>query len=177
YPLLASGQGLIDTFAIQYDPKSTYVEQYNLNVQRAFSSRVVVTVGYVGSHGAHLWREADVNNAYPLTPDGTRFPPVNSPQRRNPNFANIRMKMADGESFYNAGLFGLQARPGRGLGPQVSYTYGTSVDDQSSSLGRNEFANGQARPVDPYNRLLNRGRSDFDIRHNLSINFTYEIPY
>src|SRR5262249_19497623 len=34
-----------------------------------------------------------------------------------------------------------------------------------------------ARTVDPYNRLLNRGRSDFDIRHNLSINFTYEIPY
>jgi hypothetical protein len=106
-----------------------------------------------------------------------RFPPVDNPKRRNPNFANIRMKMSDGESFYNAGLFGLQARLGAGFRAQVSYTYGRSTDDQSSSLGRNEFANGQARTVDPYNKLLNRGRSDFDIRHNLSINFTYDIPY
>jgi hypothetical protein len=177
YPLLAGGQGLIDTFAIQYDPNSTYVEQYNLNVQRAFSSKVVVTAGYVGSRGVHLWREADVNIAYPLTPDGTRFAPVNNPQRRNPNFANIRMKMADGGSTYNAGVFGLQSRLGSGFQAQVSYTYGKSIDDQSSSLGRNEFANGQARTVDPYNIALNRGRSDFDIRHNLSVNFSYDVPF
>jgi outer membrane receptor protein involved in Fe transport len=177
YPLLASGQGLIDTFAIQFDPKSTYVAQYNLNVQRAFSSKLVVTAGYVGSRGVHLWREADLNNAYPLTPDGTQFAPVANPRRRNPNFANIRMKVADGESFYNAALFGVQSRLGAGFRAQVSYTYGKSIDDQSSALGRNEFANGQARTMDPYNRLLNRGRSDFDIRHNLSINFTYDIPY
>jgi outer membrane receptor protein involved in Fe transport len=177
YPLLASGQGLIDTFAIQFDPKSTYVTQYNLNVQRAFSSKLVVTAGYIGSHGVHLWREADVNNAFPLTPDGTRFSTVGTPQRRNPNFANIRMKMADGESFYNAGVFGLQSQIGAAFRAQLSYTYGKSTDDQSSSLGRNEFANGQARTVDPYNLLLNRGRSDFDVRHNLSINFTFDIPY
>jgi outer membrane receptor protein involved in Fe transport len=177
YPLLASGQGLIDTFAIQYDPKSTYVAQYNLNVQRSFSSRMVVTVGYIGSHGVHLWREADVNNAHPLTPDGTQFAPINTPQRRNPNFANIRMKIADGKSFYNAAVFGLQSRLGAGFRGQLSYTYGTSIDDQSSSLGRNEFANGQARTVDPYNPLLNRGRSDYDIRHNLSVNFSYDIPF
>jgi outer membrane receptor protein involved in Fe transport len=177
YPLLASGQGQIDTFAIEYNPKSTYVQQYNVNVQRAFSSRAVVTVGYIGSHGVHLWREADLNNAIPLTPDGTQFAPVSNPQRRNPNFANIRMKVSDGESFYNAALVGLQSRVGAGFRAQLSYTYGTSIDDQSSSLGRNEFSNGQARTVDPYNLRLNRGRSDFDIRHNLSINFTVDIPY
>src|SRR5437588_9926062 len=69
----------------------------------------------------------------------------------------------------------------RGSGPasegRCRTRTGTSIDDQSSSLGRNEFANGQARTVDPYNRLLNRGRSDFDVRHNLSINFTFDIPY
>jgi hypothetical protein len=177
YPLLASGQGLIDTFAIQYDPKSTYVAQYNVNVQRSFSSKLMVTVGYVGSRGVHLWREADINNAFPLTPDGTQFAPVGNPQRRNPSFANIRMKLADGESFYKAALFGVQTRLGARFRAQLSYTYAKSTDDQSSALGRNEFANGQARTVDPYNTLLNRGRSDFDIRHNLSINFTCDLPY
>ncbi|MBI3263061.1 MAG: carboxypeptidase regulatory-like domain-containing protein, partial [Acidobacteria bacterium] len=60
---------------------------------------------------------------------------------------------------------------------QLSYTLGKSIDDQSSSLGRVEFANGQARTVDPYNKKLNRGLSDFDVRHALSINFSYELPF
>jgi outer membrane receptor protein involved in Fe transport len=176
YPLLASGQGLIDTFAIEFDPKSTYVMQYNVNVQRAISSKLVITTGYVGSRGANLWREADFNTAIPLTPDGTRFAPVATPQRRNPNFSNIRLKVADGDSSYNAFLLGVQARLGRAFQGQLSYTLSKSVDDQSSSLGRTEFANGQARTVDPYNKSLNRGLSDFDVRHNLSVNFSYELP-
>jgi hypothetical protein len=178
YPLLASGQGLIDTFALQFDPASTYVEQYNVNVQRALSPATVVTVGYVGSHGLHLWREADFNNALPLNPpENTRFPTTGTPARRNPNFANIRLKVSDGTSSYNALLLGLQTRIRSAFRGQLSYTYGKSIDDQSSSLGRNEFANGQARTTDPYNRRLNRGRSDFDVRHNLSVNFSYDIPF
>ena len=177
YPLLASGQGLIDTFAIEFSPKSTYVEQYNLNIQRAISSKFMITTGYVGSRGVHLWRESDFNTATALNPEDTLFAPVATPVRRNPNFANIRLKVADGDSFYNAWLVGLQARPARGVQAQLSYTLAKSVDDQSSALGRNEFANGQARTVDPYNKRLNRGLSDFDVRHNLSVNFTCEIPY
>jgi outer membrane receptor protein involved in Fe transport len=176
FPLLAGGAGLVDTFAIDYDPKSTYMLQYNVNVQRSVSSKLLVTAGYVGSRGYHLWREADFNNAIPLDPEGTRFAPVASPQRRNPNFANIRFKVADVQSFYNALQVGLQARPSSHLHAQVSYTLAKSTDDQSSSLGRNEFANGQARTVDPYNKKLNRGRSDFDVRHNLAVNFSWELP-
>jgi outer membrane receptor protein involved in Fe transport len=178
YPLLASGQGLIDTFALQYDPASTYVEQYNINVQRALSASTILTVGYVGSHGLHLWRESDFNTAHALNePEDTLFSTIGTPARRNPNFANIRLKVSDGTSSYNALLVGLQTRIGAAFRGQLSYTYGKSLDDQSSALGRNEFANGQARTVDPYNRTLNRGRSDFDVRHNLSMNFSCDIPY
>src|SRR5262249_28653830 len=176
YPLLASGQGLVDTFAIDFNPSSTYSMQFNLNVQRELSSKLVVTAAYVGSRGIHLWREADFNIAIPLTPDGTRFAPVATPVRRNPNFANIRYKVSDGQSFYNAFQLNALSRLGRGFQAQLSYTFGKSVDDQSSSLGRNEFANGQARTVDPYNKKLNRGLSDFDVRHSLSFNFSYELP-
>ena len=177
YPLLASGAGQIDTFALEFRPKSTFVEQYNMNVQRALGSKLVLTVGYLGAHGVHLWRESDFNTAIPLTADGTQFPPVATPVRRNPNFANIRLKVADGQSFYNALAVGALARIGGGFQGQLSYTLGRSIDDQSSALGRNEFANGQARTVDPYNLRLNRGRSDFDVRHNLSVNFSYDVPF
>lgn len=177
FPLLASGVGFIDTFAITFTPKSPYVMHYNLNIQRAISSKLLVTAGYVGSRGFNLWREADFNNAYPLTPDGTRFAPITSPRRRNPNFANIRFKVSDGESFYNSLQLSAVARAGTNFQAQLSYTLGKSIDDQSSSLGRVEFANGQARTVDPYNPKLNRGLSDFDVRQSLSVNFSYALPF
>ena len=178
-PLLASGVGQIDTFALDYNAQPTYVEQYNLNFQREVSNRLVVTIGYVGSHGVHLWRESDFNTAIPLDDTGTRFAPIATSlvRRRNPNFANIRFKTSDAESFYNALQLSVVSRLARGLQAQLSYTFAKSIDDQSSSLGRNEFGNGQARTVDPYNKKLNRGLSDFDVRHNLSFNFVYDLPF
>ena len=178
-PLLASGVGQIDTFAIDFNPQPTYVIQYNLNFQRELGSKVVVTAAYVGSRGIHLWREADFNNAIPLDDSGTRFNPIPASQvkRRNPNFANIRFKTSDAQSFYNALQLSVISRLSRALQAQLSYTLAKSIDDQSSSLGRNEFGNGQARTVDPYNKKLNRGLSDFDVRHNLSLNFVYDLPF
>ncbi|MDQ2920237.1 MAG: TonB-dependent receptor, partial [Acidobacteriota bacterium] len=178
-PLLASGVGQIDTFALDFNPRPTYVMQYNLNVQREFSSKLMVTAAYVGSRGIHLWREADFNNAIPLDDSGTRFAPIaaNLVKRRNPNFANIRFKTADAQSFYNAMQLSVISRLGRSFQGQLSYTFAKSIDDQSSSLGRNEFGNGQARTVDPYNKKLNRGLSDFNVRHNLSMNFVYDLPF
>ena len=178
-PLLASGVGQIDTFAIDFNAQPTYVMQYNFNLQREFSSKLIVTAAYVGSRGIHLWREADFNNAIPLDDSGTRFPPIaaNQVRRRNPNFANIRFKTPDAQSFYNAMQLSVISRLSGGFQAQLSYTFSKSIDDQSSSLGRNEFGNGQARTVDPYNKKLNRGLSDFDVRHNLSVNFVYDLPF
>lgn len=180
FPLLASGVGQTDTFAMQFKPSPTYVMQYNFNIQREISSKVTITTAYVGARGNHLWRESDFNIAFPLnSPLDTLFPPIaaNLVQRRNPNFGSIRFKIADAQSFYNSFQLGAIARPVRGLQSQLSYTYAKSIDDASSSLGRNEFANGQARSVDPFNRKLNRGLSDFDVRHNLSLNFLYDLPF
>jgi hypothetical protein len=131
----------------------------------------------VGSRGWNLWREADFNNAYPLDPSGLTFAPIANPQRRNPNFANIRYKVSDVHSFYDSFQLGIVARPSSGVQAQLSYTLGKSVDDQSSSLGRTEFSNGQARTVDPYNPRLNRGLSDFDTRHSLTMNFSWALPF
>jgi hypothetical protein len=64
-----------------------------------------------------------------------------------------------------------------GLQFQLSYTYGKSLDDRSGNSGRQEYTNGQARTFDPYDRRLDYGRSDFDVRHNFTANTTYELPF
>src|SRR5262249_15892825 len=178
FPLLASGVGQTDTFAMQFEPNPTYVMQYNLNLQRELSSKLTLTTAYVGSRANHLWREADFNIAFPLNPPlDTIFPATGTVRGRNPNFNSIRFKTSDAQSVYNSFQLSALARPSRGLQTQLSYTYGKSIDDASSSLGRNEFANGQARSVDPFNRALNRGLSDFDVRHSVSWNFIYDLPF
>ena len=85
--------------------------------------------------------------------------------------------MADAESSYDSFQLGVIARPASGAQAQLSYTLSTSTDDQSAGLGRLEFSNGQARTVDPYNLKSNHGPSDFDVRHSLSINFTWALPF
>jgi hypothetical protein len=177
YPLLAAGQGFVDTTVMEFDPEATKVLHYNVNVQRELWREVVVTAGYVGSRGYNLWREADFNIAYPLEPGGSTFAPIATPQRRNPNFANIRRKVADAQSFYDSLQLSVIARPSAGTMGQVSYTLAKSTDDGSAVLGRLEFSNGQARTVDPYNVKMNRGPSDFDVRHALSANFTWMLPF
>jgi outer membrane receptor protein involved in Fe transport len=180
FPILSSKTFSLDTFAITASPSPTYVMQYNFNVQREFSSRMVVTAAYVGSRGVHLWREADFNIANSLNPPlNTLFPaiPINQVKRRNPNFGSVRFKVSDSNSFYNSLQLNVRSRLGRAFTGSLSYTFAKSIDDGSSSLGRNEFANGQARSEDPFNLKLSRGLSDFDVRHRLSANFNYDLPF
>src|SRR5205085_5954502 len=121
FPLLASGTFATDTFAITRTPSPTYVIQYNFNVQREFSSKLVVTTAYVGSRGVHLWREADFNIAVPLNPPfDTLFPAVATPRRRNPNFGSIRFKASDANSFYNALQLSVLSRLARSFTAQLS---------------------------------------------------------
>jgi len=180
FPILSSKTFSLDTFAMTATPSPTYVMQYNFNVQREVSSKMVVTAAYVGARGVHLWRESDFNIANSLNPPlNTLFPaiPINQVKRRNPNFGSLRFKVSDSNSFYNSLQLNVRTRFGRGLTGSLSYTFSKSIDDGSSSLGRNEFANGQARSEDPFNLTLSRGLSDFDVRHRLSTNFSYDLPF
>ena len=80
-------------------------------------------------------------------------------------------------SEYNGFTLGFIKRRTNGLQLQTSYTYGRSLDNRSGNGGRLEFRNGQARTFDPYNLDRDWGRSDFDVRHNLVLNFSYDLPF
>ncbi|HKX32850.1 MAG TPA: TonB-dependent receptor [Blastocatellia bacterium] len=161
--IFANGRPL--TESIEYDLNPMYSVQYNLNVQRELGFGTVATVGYVGGRGVNLLGMGDINTA--VTPGG----PV-----RNPNFGIIRSQIQGFNSHYHAVNLGAAKRFSRGMQFQTSYTFGKSIDDVSGTGGRQEFTNGQARTFDPYNRSLDRGRSNFDVRHTFVGNLTYDLP-
>lgn len=164
------------TESLVFNLKSMYTQQYNLNIQQEMYG-TVFTVAYVGSRGVNLLGQGDINTAIPtILPDGRQFFAAGS-TRRNPNFSILRSGIQGFNSWYNALNLGAQRRFNGGLQFQTSYTYGKSIDERSGIAGRQEFGNGQARTLDPYNRRLDKARSDFDIRHSFVANATYDLPF
>jgi len=141
------------------------VYQYNLNLQRELTASSVVTFAYVGSRGNHLGRLAEGNPFNPTTAS-----------RPNPNFGSIVRYLTDAQSFFNGFETSWEQRTKKGLGFQVNYNFSHSIDD-SSGYNPSDAVNDSGKSQDANNRKGSRGRSGFDIRHNLVLNAVYELPF
>ena len=180
-----------------------YIEQYNLNVQHELPQHVVATLAYVGSKGTHLGRRLDLNQVHNLTDPNPYKPgeaigpddcttlttpsgvPITgdaklhlniacggdpSPSRPFVGFSNINFLQFAASSTYNA----LQFSARRSIAPlnlSASYTYSHSIDDASDG----GFGNTPSF-IDSYNLKSGRGSSDFDVRHNFSFSWVYDLP-
>ena len=166
------------TEIFQFKLRPAYVMQYNLNVQRQLFGNTIISLAYVGSRGVNLFGQGDVNTAIPtqVLPGGIEFFAPGS-KRRNPNFGQARQIYQGFNSWYNSGTASMARRFSNGLQFQASYTFGKSLDERSGTSGRQEFDVGQARAFDPYHRNLDKGRSNFDVRHSFVANATYELPF
>ena len=168
--------GVPENEVMIYDLEKSYITQYNVNLQRELPWDSAVTVAYMGSRGSNLLGSGDVNIAVPQIVNGRQFFPAGS-TRRNPNFGTMRAILQGFRSEYNGLSIGWVKRQSRGLQLQTSYTYGHGRDNRSGTGGRLESRNGQARTFDPYNFDADWGRSDYDIRHNLVVNTSYDLPF
>ena len=160
---------------VNYDLQTPYIMQFNVGVQRAFAGDWDVMVGYVGSRGGtscawvtRTWRPETTLN-------GEK---VYQPQRgrRDPFFTGIWQRVTDSESFYNSFQLAAQKRFSHGWRAQVSYTFSRSVDD-SSGINSQDFSNVVQYGMDWYDRTLDRGLSAFHAKHNLTFNWTWELPF
>jgi hypothetical protein len=173
-PGAAFGAGTPLTENLAFDLQEIYTMQYNLNVQREFLG-AVLSAAYVGSRGVNLLGQGDINTAIgQVQPDGSI---MFNGQRRNPNFDVVRSGIQGFNSWYNSMNLGAARRFSQGLQFQLSYTFGKSIDELSGIAGRQEFLNGQSRTLDPYNRALDKSRSNFDVRHSFVANVTYDLPF
>jgi hypothetical protein len=172
---LGSG-GIPETEAITYDLKPTYMTQYNVNVQQELPWGSAISVAYMGSRGTNLSGTGDTNTAIPQIINGQEFFAAGS-TRRNPNFNTVRTILQGFRSEYNGITVGFLKRRTHRLQLQGSYTLGKSLDNRSGNGGRQEFRTGQARTFDPYNFDRDWGPSDFDVRHNLVVNLSYDLPF
>jgi hypothetical protein len=101
--------------------------------------------------------------------------------RPNQQFATITYIDSGGDSYYHSGQATLRKRFGNGLQAGLAYTYGKSIDDQSvdpvgSTSGGALTTTTSRAPIDIRDWRQERGRSDFDRRHVLTINSLWDLP-
>ena len=150
------------------------VQNASINVQRSIGAGTVLDVGYTGNWAYNQNLTANINGI----PIGTRAPfnPKNAdPTNGNktlpdiflrsvyPGYNGISDHLLIGHTNYHALTMTLQRRFSHGLAWGAAYTW-------SKSLGTLSYTPG----VD--NEKWNYGRLSNDRRHNLQVNFSYNLP-
>jgi outer membrane receptor protein involved in Fe transport len=169
------------------------VQQYHLTIDRQFSNRWMLSVGYARTRGIGLLQNQIINRAkFPiLSPqDGILYDKID-PDLGNTNPAPGYISLAQPRtnqrrpdtryttvywignnswSYYNALRVTLKQRTYKGVGWQASYSWSKSEDTGSDITAGN--------PIVEYGPAsANRGLSDFDQRHRLNFNATWDLPW
>ncbi|HWY70341.1 MAG TPA: carboxypeptidase regulatory-like domain-containing protein [Terriglobales bacterium] len=160
-------------------PRRNYVMQWNLNVQKQLTRTLTTEVAYVGSRGVHQpLRVDDMNIVLPTshTSQGYFWPtPAGTGKILNPPLGQISGLFWVNSSSYHAMEVRVTQRMSHGLQFGGSYTWAKSIDTGSSSLAGDAFLNAVSS-LPFFDPKLRRGLSDFDIRHNFVLNYTWQIP-
>jgi hypothetical protein len=98
---------------------------------------------------------------------------IQANNRVNPNFSFMNNGVTNLWSRYNALQLGVVRRMTNNLSAQVSYTYSSCTDISSGDWTQE----GGTIIADPYNISVDRGNCLFMIRHNLTGNFLYILPF
>lgn len=151
--------------SFQRDLRTAYMQHWNLGIQWLLDRNRLVEWAYVGSKGTKLLTARDINQPRP------------SPQPYNPRpvpqLDDINLLESRANSNYHSLQLRFQQSLDSGLSLLSSYTLSKSLDVASSffsSAGDPNF------PQDSFNVSAERGRSNFDVRHRLSVGYSYDLP-
>ena len=164
--------------AFEYNAKLPTRYQWSLNVQQQISEGTTLSVAYVGARSTHLETRLDVNPFVPvIQPDGTKFFPASGLQRQNPAWGDFNGFKWNGMGYYQSLQVNVIRRLSRGLQFQGAYTYSKDIDLVSNTFNGSVTLNGNNGVKDPGNLAGERALSSNDLRHLLTANITYDLPF
>jgi carboxypeptidase family protein/TonB-dependent receptor-like protein len=171
--------------------RDLYAEEWGFTVEHEFPANVLASAQYLGSRGNRLFSRGGVNLCTtPVTPNvAAGYPLISAtdcvrpldqyyvPDPTNPGFTtsdpfgSVDIKRDIGSSTYNALGLSLERRFSKGLEFQGRYTWSHSINDGSVGGGESTGPeNVNCLPCD-------KGPSIFDIRHNVTVDAVYELPF
>jgi outer membrane receptor protein involved in Fe transport len=163
--------------AVDPNIKTAYAHQWSLAVEHNPSPDILVGAEYVGSRGVNLYTIDRLNMSFSNKVYGPG--PVPTTSRINPQYGLINFRTNGGYSIYHGINFKFETRNLRryGLTMRTNYTWSHSIDDNSSTFTTDNAGLPNLGVLDPLNPNLDRGNSDFDVRHRLALSAVWSEPY
>ena len=170
-----------DSFVIDPNIRTPYMENYNLNLQHQLARQVSLQVAYVGSQGHRLFRFRDINQpsqAAITNSDLTSGVASYGVPRPFPYAAPyftfyVMQEESTARSNYNALQSSLRVNGWRGITSIVNYTWSHSQDTASDV---EDFENNASQPNDSTRPNAEYGNSNFDVRNRFNWVFGYDLP-
>jgi hypothetical protein len=160
-PFLALARAVgITPRSLQRDRRDLYSAQWGFSIQQELPASFITQVGYVGSSASKVTTRKYINNLDLVT----RVRPL-------PTFGRIDEKNNDGNSNFNALQVSLHRRAARGLNWTTEYMWSHSINDNSIGGGEG------SQPQSALCRACDRGNSGQDIRHTITSNWIYQLPF
>jgi hypothetical protein len=138
------------------------VYQWNVTMEQSLGKNQTVSAAYVAAVGRGLLRTTTFS--FLVAQD-----PANPTRPFSPNFSSLTVRGNGSTSDYHALQIQFNRRLSRGIQALASYTWSHAIDSGSADLDRTV-------PGSVVNTTVDRGSSDFDVRHSFSGAFTYNIP-
>ena len=182
-PSLASGLAS-NTVGWDYNTDVTpYMIQYNVNIQREVAAGTVLSVGYVGARGVHLFNGTDVNAPVPTIDANGVYHYANvingnivANPRLNPLLGAFDDNLPAAYSRYSALQTSLNRRLTRNVEVQANYTWSNCMDNGGDGLGALNN-NNSGITENPYNRTYDYGRCPQDILNAIKVNTVVTLPF
>ncbi len=159
-----------------YDPnmRTPYVMSWSGGVQWQFKSTWLLDASYQGSAGVKLMNAWNINvrpiDWFPKDTSTLDTIRINF-QNYKPytQFNNVNLISNFGHNTYHAGTLRIEKRFAGGFTMNSFYTRSSTLDNSDDD--------GNASGISYFNRSLEKGRANYDIRHRWVTSTTYELPF
>jgi hypothetical protein len=150
-----------------------YFMQWSFGVERQIGSTLNLRAQVVGTRAVNQPYTTQVNGYQTVCPGC--FAPFPYAQPADPRFGAVTQLSTGANSHYNGLQLTAEKRLGHGLQTQANYTWSHCMDTVSNGGFLQFSAGGILSPL-PGELGRQYGPCDYDIRHNLTANYIYQLP-
>jgi hypothetical protein len=153
--------------------RAPYFMQWSFGLEQQIGNTIHLRAQYVGTRAVNQPYTTQVNG-YQTVCEGCFAPfPYDTPT--DPRFAAVTQLSTGANSHYNGLQTSAEKRMGHGVQIQANYTWSHCIDTVSNGGFLPFAARGILSPI-PGNLERDRGPCDYDVRHNVTANYLYELP-
>ena len=151
--------------------RNPMVQKWNLAIQQQLPSQMALEVGFMGNHSSHQLLQPDFNYARNFGTTNTAL--TGNAQRLYSDIGSIAGTATWGYGNYSALTAKLEKRLSGGLQFIGAYTYGHALSNSGTTLSG---STGFGTP-DPANWDSAYSSAAWDIRHNFTFGYNYDLPF